>query len=212
MAWEDDARAATRTTPRRWPALGVHLFEQDAYRESARAAARARCKVDARRPLDERKQHAPAAGRHPEVGRTLRARRSACCKGALALPSQRPLRREDALRARQDLRVLGPPRRRRAWRCSRWSSQHAADPDRREGPRNPGRPRQVGRYTACQRRERRGPQRAQRAERSGLAGPLTSAVSAVALSAFLRWTRVLMTHRAAAANPRGLAACDASPD
>ena len=37
-------------------ALGIHLFEQDAYRESAELLNRA-CDVDAARPLDERKQN-----------------------------------------------------------------------------------------------------------------------------------------------------------
>jgi thioredoxin-like negative regulator of GroEL len=65
-------------------ALGVHLFEQDAYRESAELLNRA-CDVDARRPLDERKQNRLLLGailksdeRYADSERVL--------KGALALP------------------------------------------------------------------------------------------------------------------------------
>ena len=54
MAWEtaidrDPQDAAALA------ALGVHLFEQDAYGESARLLQRA-SQLDAKRPLDERKQ------------------------------------------------------------------------------------------------------------------------------------------------------------
>ena len=65
-------------------ALGVHLFEQDAYRESAELLNRA-CDVDAGRPLDERKQNRLLLGailksdeRFADSERVL--------KGALALP------------------------------------------------------------------------------------------------------------------------------
>jgi thioredoxin-like negative regulator of GroEL len=66
-------------------ALGVHLFEQDAYRESAELLNRA-CDVDAGRPLDERKQNRLLLGailksdeRFADSERVL--------KGALALPA-----------------------------------------------------------------------------------------------------------------------------
>jgi thioredoxin-like negative regulator of GroEL len=83
MAWE----AAVEKDPKdagSLSALGVHLFEQDAYRESAELLNRA-CDVDSGRPLDERKQNRLLLGailksdeRFPESERVL--------KGALALP------------------------------------------------------------------------------------------------------------------------------
>jgi thioredoxin-like negative regulator of GroEL len=66
-------------------ALGVHLFEQDAYRESAELLNRA-CDVDGKRPLDERKQSRLLLGailksdeRFADAERVL--------KGGLALPA-----------------------------------------------------------------------------------------------------------------------------
>jgi tetratricopeptide (TPR) repeat protein len=65
-------------------ALGVHLFEQDAYHESAELLNRA-CDLDGARPLDERKQNRLLLGailksdeRFPDSERVL--------KSALALP------------------------------------------------------------------------------------------------------------------------------
>lgn len=83
MGWE----AAIERDPKdagSLSALGVHLFEQDAYRESAELLNRA-CDVDGHRPLDERKQSRLLLGailksdeRFADSERVL--------KGALALP------------------------------------------------------------------------------------------------------------------------------
>jgi thiol-disulfide isomerase/thioredoxin len=54
MGWED-AVDREPNNPEALAALGTHLFEQDAYRESRELLARA-VKHDARRPLDERKR------------------------------------------------------------------------------------------------------------------------------------------------------------
>jgi thiol-disulfide isomerase/thioredoxin len=54
MAWED-ALDRDPSNPDALAALGTHLFEQDAYRESRELLARA-LKYDVRRPLEERKR------------------------------------------------------------------------------------------------------------------------------------------------------------
>ena len=54
MAWED-AIERDPSNPEALAALGTHLFEQDAYRESRELLARA-MKYDLRRPLEERKR------------------------------------------------------------------------------------------------------------------------------------------------------------
>ncbi|HVR72478.1 MAG TPA: thioredoxin family protein [Vicinamibacteria bacterium] len=54
MAWED-ALERDPSNPDALAALGTHLFEQDAYRESRDLLARA-LKYDVRRPLEERKR------------------------------------------------------------------------------------------------------------------------------------------------------------
>lgn len=54
MAWED-AVERDASNPEALAALGTHLFEQDAYRESRELLARA-LKYDTRRPLEERKR------------------------------------------------------------------------------------------------------------------------------------------------------------
>jgi tetratricopeptide (TPR) repeat protein len=83
MGWE----AAIERDPKdagALSALGVHLFEQDAYRESAELLNRA-CELDGSRPLDERKQNRLLLGailksdeRFADSERVL--------KGALVLP------------------------------------------------------------------------------------------------------------------------------
>jgi tetratricopeptide (TPR) repeat protein len=54
MAWED-ALERDGSNPEALAALGTHLFEQDAYRESRELLARA-LKYDTRRPVEERKR------------------------------------------------------------------------------------------------------------------------------------------------------------
>jgi thioredoxin-like negative regulator of GroEL len=83
MGWESAIERDPRD-PGSLSALGVHLFEQDAYRESAELLNRA-CDVDSGRPLDERKQNRLLLGailksdeRFADSERVL--------KGALALP------------------------------------------------------------------------------------------------------------------------------
>jgi len=65
-------------------ALGVHLFEQDAYRESAELLNRA-CDVDGGRPLDERKQNRLLLGAILKSDERF-ADSERALKSALALP------------------------------------------------------------------------------------------------------------------------------
>ena len=83
MGWE----AAIEKNPKdagALSALGVHLFEQDAYRESAELLNRA-CDVDAGRPLDERKQNRLLLGAILKSDERF-ADSERALKGALALP------------------------------------------------------------------------------------------------------------------------------
>ena len=61
----------TRRTRAALAGLGVHLFEQDAYGESARPAPARAADVDAQAAARRAQADAPAARRHPEVGREV---------------------------------------------------------------------------------------------------------------------------------------------
>jgi thioredoxin-like negative regulator of GroEL len=84
MGWESaidkDPRDAAALS-----ALGVHLFEQDAYRESAELLNRA-CDVDTGRPLDERKQNRLLLGAILKSDERF-ADSEKVLKSALALPA-----------------------------------------------------------------------------------------------------------------------------